>query len=151
MSFAALMVHFDGGANSHHRLRLAVDLANRFEATLIGIAGRVYLPPFLADGNGAPRKNGEQQEMTAVLADIGKKFRAAAKHVTHVEWRGISDDASNLVASESRAADLVIIGQAQDSDLPYYALDPGITIVRAAVRFWSCPRESTHFKPGASS
>ena len=43
MSFAALMVHFDAGPNSHHRLRLAVDLTNRFEAALIGIAGRSYL------------------------------------------------------------------------------------------------------------
>ena len=89
MSFAALMVHFDAGPNSHHRLRLAVDLANRFEAALIGIAGRSYLPPFLADGNAisTERKNGEQQEMTHVLAEIGEKFHAAAKHVSHVEWK----------------------------------------------------------------
>ena len=131
MSFAALMVHFDAGPNSHHRLRLAVDLASRFGAALIGIAGRAYLPPFLADGNGTPRKNGEQQEMTTVLADMGKKFRAAAKHVTEIEWRGILDDATNLVASESRAADLIIIGQEQGPEIRYYALDPGITIVRA--------------------
>ena len=32
-AFAALMVHFDAGPNSHRRLRLAVDLATRFDAT----------------------------------------------------------------------------------------------------------------------
>jgi nucleotide-binding universal stress UspA family protein len=115
MSFAALMVHFDAGPTSHHRLRLAVDLANRFEAALIGIAGRSYLPPFLADGSavGTERKNGERQEMTHVLVEIGEKFRTETKQVTHVEWRGIPDDATNLVANESRAADLVIIGREQ--------------------------------------
>jgi nucleotide-binding universal stress UspA family protein len=133
MSFATLMVHFDAGPNSHHRLRLAVDLTNRFEAALIGIAGRSYLPPFLADGNAVSteRKNDEQQEMTHFLAEIGEKFHAAAKHVSHVEWRGIPDDATNLVANESRAADLVIIGREQGSENRYYALDPGITIIRA--------------------
>jgi nucleotide-binding universal stress UspA family protein len=103
------------------------------KAALIGIAGRSYLPPFLADGNAVSteRKNGEQQEMTHVLAKIGEKFHAAVKHVTHVEWRGIPDDATNLVANEAQAADLVIIGREQGSENRYYALDPGITTVRA--------------------
>ena len=53
MSLAVLMVHFDGKPAAYRRLRLAADLANRFEAALIGIAGRSYLPSFLADGNTA--------------------------------------------------------------------------------------------------
>ena len=132
-AFAALMVHFDAGPSSHRRLRLAADLAIRFDATLIGICGRSYLPPFLADGDtvGAERRNGEQQEMTRALVEIGKKFHAATKHVTHVEWRGIPDDATNLVAREARVADLVIVGRRQEPENPYYSLDPGITILRA--------------------
>jgi nucleotide-binding universal stress UspA family protein len=133
MSFAALMVHFDAGPSSHHRLRLAIDLASRFQAALIGITGRSYLPPFLADGDAvtAERKNDERQEMAHILAEIGEKFHAAAKHVTHVEWRGTPDDATNLVANEARVADLIIIGREQGPENPYYALDPGIAIVRA--------------------
>jgi hypothetical protein len=50
MTLAVLMVHFDGKPAAYRRLRLAADLANRFEAALIGIAGRSYLPSFLADG-----------------------------------------------------------------------------------------------------
>ena len=45
-AFAALMVHFDAGPSSHHRLRLAVDLAIRFEAALIGIADVRICPLF---------------------------------------------------------------------------------------------------------
>jgi hypothetical protein len=56
MSLAVLMVHFDGKPAAYRRLRLAADLANRFEAALIGIAGRSYLPSFLADGNTALQK-----------------------------------------------------------------------------------------------
>ena len=49
MSYAAIMVHFDASRQSQVRLRLAVELAARFQAALIGIAGRSYLPSFLAD------------------------------------------------------------------------------------------------------
>src|SRR6516164_3363832 len=133
MSYAVLMVHVGAGRIDARRIRLAVDLAGRFHAQLIGIAGRSYLPPFLAEkpAVGAERNDGERKEMMDILADIGKKFHAAAKHVEHVEWRGIPADANSIVAREARAADLVIIGRKQDARDLYYSLDPGITILRA--------------------
>ena len=79
----------------------------------------------------AERNDGERKEMVGVLADMGKKFLATAKHVKHVEWRGIPDDANSVVPREARAADLVIIGRKQDTRDLYYSLDPGITILRA--------------------
>src|SRR6516165_8739422 len=104
MSYAVLMVHVGAGRIDARRIRLAVDLADRFHARLIGIAGRLYLPPFLAEAPavGAERNDGERKEMMDVLADMGKKFHAAAKHIEHVEWRGISDDANSIVAREAR-------------------------------------------------
>jgi nucleotide-binding universal stress UspA family protein len=133
MSYAALMVHFDARRSGERRVRLAVDLAHRFHALLIGIAGRSYLPPFLAEDTvgDAERDDGERREMTQLLADMEKQFRAAAKNAKQVEWRGILDDANNLVPREARAADLVIIGRKQDPRDLYYSLDPGITILRA--------------------
>ena len=130
MSFAALMVHFDGKPSSYQRLRLAVDMANRFNAALIGVAGRLYLPPSLANGNADQPKKNEQQQMAHVLAEIGNKFRAATEHVAHVEWRGVVGDVSHVVANEARAADLIIIGRGQDLEIPYYTVDPGVAIVR---------------------
>src|SRR6516165_7896863 len=133
MSYAVLMVHVGAGRIDARRIRLAVDLADRFHARLIGIAGRSYLPPFLAEAPavGAERNDGERKEMMDVLADMGKKFHAAAKHVEHVEWRGIPADANSIVAREARAADLVIIGRKQDPRDLYYSLDPATTILRA--------------------
>ena len=132
MSYAALMVHVGAGRIDGRRVRLAVDLAERFRALLIGIAGRSYLPPFLAEHPAvdAEANNGEQ-EMMDLLAEMGKKFRTSTKQVKNVEWRGIPDDANSLVPREARAADLVIIGRKQDARDLYYSLDPGITILRA--------------------
>jgi nucleotide-binding universal stress UspA family protein len=133
MSYAALMVHVGAGGVDGRRIRLAVDLADRFHALLIGIAGRSYLPPFLAEDPAvdAERNDGERKEMLDLLADMGKKFHSSVKHVKHVEWRGIPDDANSLIPREARAADLVIIGRKQDARDLYYSLDPGITILRA--------------------
>jgi nucleotide-binding universal stress UspA family protein len=130
MSFSALMVHFDGEPSSYARLRLAVDLARRFEAALIGIAGRLYLPPFLANENAALQEKDEQEEMTRALAEIGRRFSSVVKQVAHAEWRGMPDDVAHLVTNEARAADLIIIGHKQVAQSSYYALDPGAAIVR---------------------
>ena len=134
MSYAALMVHFDARRSGIRRVRLAVDLADRFHALLIGIAGRSYLQPFLAEGPGrdAESDDGERKEMLHLLAGMEKQFYAAAGRSTkQVEWRGILDYANNLVPREARAADLVIIGRKQDPKDLYYSLDPGVTILRA--------------------
>jgi nucleotide-binding universal stress UspA family protein len=132
MSYAAVMVHFDASRAAHNRLRLAVDLASRCHAALIGVAGRAYLPSFLAGDNAqaANKSDAEQQEMTALLADIGTKFRAAAGQIKNAEWRGKVDDVNRLVAQEARAADLVIVGRPADPADLYYALDPGVAVLR---------------------
>jgi nucleotide-binding universal stress UspA family protein len=132
MSIAALMVHFDAAPSSYQRLRLAADLAVRLEAGLIGIAGRSYLPPFLANGEHGPDSgHGEQQEMTRALAEIREQFHAATPHVAHTEWRGAAEDVTNLVAREARAADLVIIGCQQGPWKHYYGLNAGVAVLRA--------------------
>jgi nucleotide-binding universal stress UspA family protein len=127
------MVHFDDRPDARQRARLAVDLAGRFDAALIGIAGNSYLPSFLADGRPADARenDGEPQEMMQVLAELERRFRALAKHVNNVEWRGSIDSANNLVSREARAADLVIIGRAGDPADLFFSLDPGVTILRA--------------------
>ena len=121
------------GRAAQRRSRLAIGLADRFGAALIGVAGRSYLPTFLADGVAVNvgENDGERQETAAFLSDFGQKFRAGAEHLRQVEWRGIVDYAASLIPQEARAADLVIVGRKPDRDDLYYALDPGIAIVRA--------------------
>jgi nucleotide-binding universal stress UspA family protein len=133
MSYATLMVHFDGSPPAHGRLLLTADLALRFQAGLIGITGRLNLPSFLADdvATAADAKDAERQEMTNLLASIEMKFRAGVKQIKNVEWRGKLEYASDLVPQEARAADLIILGRPADSADLYFALDPGVTILRA--------------------
>jgi nucleotide-binding universal stress UspA family protein len=133
MTYTTLMVHFDSSRNAERRLRLALGVAEGFQATLIGIAGKSYLPTFLADGPAAEAgaDDGERQEMADLLARIGVRFHALAKHAKHPQWRGLLDYANNAVPNEARAADLVIIGRERTPGDLYFALDPAVVILRA--------------------
>src|SRR5438270_11808934 len=102
MLLATLMVYFDASPNAQARVRLAVDLAGRFQAGLIGIAAPPYLPAVDAG-------------VTDTLAGIERKFRHAAAPLKNVEWRGRAGWAGILVPQEACRADVVILGPAPDS------------------------------------
>lgn len=141
MSYSALMVHLDVERSSDRRVALAGELADRFHAALIGIAGWSFLPSFLADGPEAAADNGERQQMTALFDKMERTFRAATKRVKHVEWRGLLDYATDLVPREARAADLVVVGRDQvPSDL-FFSLNPGVAILRTGRPVLVVPNE----------
>jgi hypothetical protein len=82
MSYASRMVHLDAEQNSKKRSRIAIDLAERFDATLIGIAGWSFIPVRLSGGSATSdaRSDPEREEMRAILDGMGRAFCAAAKH-----------------------------------------------------------------------
>jgi nucleotide-binding universal stress UspA family protein len=133
MSYAALMVHVDVEPYCDQRVSLAVDLAERFHAALIGVAGWAPRPAFTAEGViiDAELTAREVQDMTARLAEGEQKFRAAAGSLRHAEWRSALDFPIEVVAREARAADLLIVGRAHASGEWYHSLDPGSTVLRA--------------------
>ena len=132
MPYAALMEHFDPAPSAHRRVHLAVHMANRLQAALIGIAGRSYVPTLMAEGLTIDSEETDcGQEELAILADIGREFHAATRHVRHTEWRGKPEHVGNLLSNEARAADLVVIGRDTGPDDLHLALDPGISILRA--------------------
>ena len=112
------MVYFDGTPGAHARLRVAVELADRFRATLIGIAGPPYLPS-------------SERGMLDALGKIESEFRAGAKQIQTVEWPGQPVWAGVLVPQEARAADLIVIGRAHKSWEIFDANDPATIILRA--------------------
>ena len=124
MSYAALMVHFDAAPSAYRCIHLAVDLANRFEAALIGIAGRSYVPTLMAEGLEIDAAGPDcEQDEWIISPTSGGNF--APRPSASGTWNG--EGGSN----EARAADLLIIGRETGSDDRDLALDPGIAILRA--------------------
>lgn len=128
MTYATLMVHCDLEPASDSRLKIAADLAERFDAQIIGIAARPEIIPFhFAEGYPAADIEGEDRiSIERSLQAAEDRFRAAVEgHAKHIEWRSAVDEPLPFIARECRAADLVIVGKSS------MLLDPGDLVMLA--------------------
>jgi nucleotide-binding universal stress UspA family protein len=135
MTLAAIMVGVEFDPASRARIRLAAELAVRFNSLLIGVAGW----PLLKHSRGKPSKAefaaaGSEESASKELENLGEKFRNIAGEITdRIEWRASMGFPREVIAAEARAADLLIIGQSMLSGDIAHTYDPG-TIILAAGR-----------------
>lgn len=133
MTFAAIMVQVDFGDSATQRIKAAADLAVRFGALLIGVAGWPLRGSGALDRSDVQYPPQEQVLETRVLReldDLGKRFRLAAGAVLRgVEWRSSDHFPSEVIAAEARAADLVIIGRDRLPGDVYRTFDPAAVIL----------------------
>jgi nucleotide-binding universal stress UspA family protein len=113
MTYATVMVSLALNQPNNARLQVAGELAERFEASLVGIAAAQFASPlYFTDGIEAQRLI--DQEETSVkrrLADLEVEFRAATKaRGVPAEWRSALDFPARYVASQARCADIVVSG-----------------------------------------
>ncbi len=120
MAFKSLMVHLDDGAGSAQRMDLAVRLASRFGAGLVG----VYLVP-TSELTPTVAALLPAESVRLRLAESGEsqgraeaRFRqaAAAGRVGSIEWRAPAGFAMDAAAAQARCVDLAIIGQPDPDD-----------------------------------
>jgi nucleotide-binding universal stress UspA family protein len=120
MTYKTILVHLDHRPRATVRLELALRLAQRFDAHVIGMfaPGGVRLPSYAySDGGPALREVLEQRH-----AELAKKARAQFQELTaregasRVEWRESQADPDAAMRISARYADLVIAGQPEDSD-----------------------------------
>jgi nucleotide-binding universal stress UspA family protein len=120
MSYKTILVHVDAGDRWPAQLSIAVQLAQRFEAHLVGLyaLSAVHMPGFTLPEAGPglleARKMVEARALQA-QAEYERLVRQAG--LTGTEWRASLEDASEVVPLHARYADLVVIGQ-PDADRP---------------------------------
>ncbi len=136
MSYKVLMAHLDLDDDGDARVQLAVGLAGRFDAALIGVSAWAPSPAFSSDGiliESVPEMP-DLQVMEELLKARGDKFRAVADAAARpVQWRSALDLPTEFVLQEVRAADLMIVGSTLHPVLrdPYRCVDPGTVLLRA--------------------
>lgn len=130
MTYASIMVGLDLGTGSRERTRVAAQLAERFQARLIGVASRE--PDYLSgydetSAYGAATMDDIRAAALADLAEIEEAFRAVAGTGRLIEWRSELQDPEIFVAEQSRAADLIVLGRRGGDDFsdPRFALNAG--------------------------
>jgi nucleotide-binding universal stress UspA family protein len=144
MTLAAIMVSVDFDQASKARVSLAAGLAVRFKSLLIGVAGWPLLK--------RNRENASETELSVEwvskeLESLGEKFRKIAGDITdRVEWRSSMDFPREVIATEARAADLVIIGQGFLPGDIYHTYDPGTIILAAGRPVLVVPQHTDRFE-----
>jgi nucleotide-binding universal stress UspA family protein len=130
MSYATMMVYVDANGSPEQRVRLAASLADKFNASLIGLSALAIPPPYLFEG--AIIAQPTEIDIGQIVARLDAKgdwFRktAGADH-KRPEWRPILDYPTDALAREARSADLVVIGQKVGDFLN--PLDPGEALLK---------------------
>ena len=123
MTYATLMTHLTLGSSNASLLQITRDLAERFNAGVIGIAACQPIQVIYGDGFIAGDVvELDRQELEQELKAAEAEFRSALHaHVGHLEWRSTATvgSLSEYLAREARSADLVISG----ADLPSSMFD----------------------------
>jgi len=116
MTYANLMVHLELGRANAGLLRITGEIAERFNAGVIGIAARPPLTMVYGDGYiSGDLYEQDQIETAREMRAAEAEFRAAlSAHVGTLEWRSSTSFGlvADYLAAESRSADLLITGVA---------------------------------------
>lgn len=127
MTYASLLVAVDEGLESDSRLELACDLANAFNAYMIGLCVGSIAPP-LYDPLAGGAMVGElftlyRDAAEAEVERARKRFQEIVRtRDVDSEWRGHIGFPGEACAAAARAADLVILG-GRNTRAPYHAPD----------------------------
>ena len=150
MTYSTLMVHLELEHPNDTRLQIAGDLAEQFDAKLIGIAAAAPQPGHYAEGAFARGLvEGARSEIKQRMTETEERFRGALqKRVRDIEWRAAMARPTQYVAREARAADLVIVGANRDSVLldPLRRLDPSDLVMQVGRPIFVVPPEAEYLK-----
>ncbi len=125
MTYATVMVSLALDQPNDARLAVAGQIAERFDAGLIGIVASVFSPPlYFTTGEQAQALIDQgQASISRRMAELEVQFREAARNRTgHVEWRCAIDFPARYVLQQARCADIIVSGGRSDAFSDPFAL-----------------------------
>jgi nucleotide-binding universal stress UspA family protein len=137
--YAAVMVHVESESTaSDARVALAIDIARRFGATLIGVAAESIQPPPVDPFGGGVMVgeiiDAEEERVQSELQTARSRFETLTRDSgLGAEWRSAIDAPTQVIGREARAADLIVIGREGSSSGPgaYQSPNPGDLLMHA--------------------
>jgi hypothetical protein len=121
------MVHLSLEHPNEAALRVTGELAGIFRSQVIGVAAGFPNAPVHADGMIATSVlEADYERLQQDIERCESQFRKAMAPLGHpLQWRSDMANAAEFLASEARAADLVIVGRHPDISplLPHQSLD----------------------------
>ena len=115
MTFNSIMVHLELNGDNEGVLQIAGDLAEQFQADVIGIAACQPIQILYNEGFSADDVvTQDRAEIARELKQVEDDFRAALKgRAKNLQWRSSISygPLADFIADEARAADLIITGR----------------------------------------
>jgi len=135
MTYATVMVSLAIDQPNEARLAVAGQLAERFDAGIIGIAASVFSPPLYYTTGEQAQILVDQGEASIKkrMSELEAQFRGAVKdRAKHVEWRCAIDLPARYVLQAARSADIIVSGGHSDafSD-PFAVVTPRDLVMEA--------------------
>lgn len=119
MAYKTILVHIDNGKRCTARLDIALRLAKRFDAHLVGLHALTVapIPAYAVAEGGHTVIELAKQRAIEVAKEAEKAFRSTVQKagLPNAEWRASPNDAVGAVTLHARYADLVVIGQPEES------------------------------------
>lgn len=120
MTYKTILVHLDHRPRAPVRLELALRLAERFDAHVVGLyaTGAVRLPSYAYSDGGPALQELLAQRQAETAKQARQRFQdVAGRHGgSRFEWRESRSDPDAAMRMSARYADLVVAGQPEESD-----------------------------------
>lgn len=141
------MVYLDPEQSSEPALRITCELADRFKSKVIGVAASLPNVPIHADGMIASSVlEADYEQLNQAIARCESHFRSALKDFgSSLEWRSDADYPADFLAQQARAADLLVVGRAENyaTLAPHHLLEIGDAVMKAGRPVLVVPPRST--------
>lgn len=133
MSYSTLMVQLDIDEPNDKRLQVAGELAERFDARVIGASAADIQPLYFVDSAaGQELLEKDRDLLRARMAASERQFREVFRGRTgRIEWRSAMDRPTDFLAREARAVDLIIAGATPGGGDLLRRVDPAELVLRA--------------------
>ena len=147
MSYSTIMVQLDLDQSNEARIRVAAELAEQFDAALVGIAAGDIQPLYFAEGAAAEEfLEKDRDALRAQIAEVEQVFRRRfAGRAKPVEWRDALARPCDYVSEQARAADLIIAGSHRARIDPLRQVNAGELVLRAGRPVLVVPPQLTGF------
>ena len=125
MTYATVMVSLALDQPNEARLAVAGQIAERFDAGLIGIVASVFSPPlYFTTGEQAQALIDQGQvSIKRRMSELEAQFREATKNrAKHIEWRCAIDFPVRYTLQQARCADIIVSGGPSDALSDPFAL-----------------------------
>ncbi|MCH4559144.1 universal stress protein [Mesorhizobium jarvisii] len=137
MSYKSILLNVDIDGTIGPIVKIAVDLARRSEARLIGFcAADAPMPVTMAPEGAAIAADIWQQSRDDIqkrFRELNAEFDSLVAGSVAAEWRDVHGNPNHALVATSRMADLIITGASQGASTgdPYRSVDPGSLALHA--------------------